>query len=143
LLSILKIGYFQFDYFVGWWIKVRPLLVRSTLVIFDRYYHDLLVDPRRYRYGGPVWLARWVGKLIRKPDLWILLDAPPEVLQDRKQEVPLHETTWQRQAYLDLVQGFDNAVVVDASQPLETVVADVNSAIVKYMVERTHKRLGL
>ena len=56
--------YILFDYTVGWWIMVRPLLVRSTLVVFDRYYHDLLVNPLRYRYGGPMWLARWIGKLI-------------------------------------------------------------------------------
>ena len=60
----------------------------------------MLVDPRRYRYGGAMWLARWVGKIIPKPDLWILLDAPAEVLQKRKQEVPPEETARQRRAYL-------------------------------------------
>ena len=115
----------------------------GALEIWDRYYHDLLVDPVRYRYGGPTWIARWVGKLIPKCGLWILLDAAPEIIQARKQEVPLHETTRQRQAYLDLMQGFDNAVVVDASQPLENVVADVSSAIVNYMAQPTHMRLGL
>jgi hypothetical protein len=27
---------------------------KQTLLICDRYYHDLLVDPLRYRYGGPL-----------------------------------------------------------------------------------------
>jgi hypothetical protein len=35
---------------------------KGTLLICDRYYHDLLVDPRRYRYGGPAWAAKLVGK---------------------------------------------------------------------------------
>lgn len=47
----------------------------GALEIWDRYYHDLLVDPVRYRYGGPAWVGRWVGKLIPRCDLWILLDA--------------------------------------------------------------------
>ena len=113
-----------------------------TLRIWDRYYHDRLVDPLRYRYGGPMWLARWVGKLIPMPDLWILLDAPAEVLQARKQEVSFSETTRQRGAYLALMREMDNTVVVDASQPLDKVVADVNAAILRFLAERTRKRLG-
>ena len=124
-------------------MKVRRLLVRSTFVAFDRYYHDMLVDPKRYRYGGPMWLARWVGKIIPKPDIVILLDAPAEVLQARKQEVPFKETARQRQAYLKLVRGMKNGVVLDASQPLEKVVEDVNRTILNSMAERTRKHLEL
>lgn len=143
LVSVAKVFYFLFDYTVGWWVTVRPRLVRSTFVVFDRYYHDLLVDPLRYRYGGPMWLARWVGKLIPKPDLWILLDAPAEVLQSRKQEVSTKETARQREAYLRLVQGMNNSAVVDASQPLDDVVREVNMRILDLMAARTARRLGL
>lgn len=142
VLSTLKIFYLLADYCGGYILKVRPLLKRSEIVIFDRYYHDLLVDPKRYRYGGPMWLARLVGRLVPKPDLWILLDAPAEVLQSRKQEVPFEETARQRQAYLDLVKGFKNSVVIDASQPLDDVVADTNRAILEFMAKRTEKRLA-
>ncbi len=90
-----------------------------------------------------MWLARWVGKLVPKPDFWVLLDAPPEVLQARKQEVPLSETTRQRNAYLGLMQEMDNAAVVDASQGLDEVAADVNAAILNFMAERTKRRYGL
>lgn len=138
-----KIGLWWAYYTLGYALVVYPRLVRSTLVLFDRYYHDLLVDPLRYRYGGPMWLARWVGKLIPKPDLWILLDAPAEVLQSRKQEVPANETARQREAYLRLVQGMNNSVVVDASQPLDDVVREVNMRILDLMAARTARRLGL
>jgi len=142
VVSVVKVFYFLFDYAAGWWAIVRPQLVRTTFVIFDRYYHDLLVDPKRYRYGGPMWLARWVGKLIPKPDLWILLDAPAEALQARKQEVPFEETARQREEYLKLVKGMKNGVVVDASQNLDDVVTEVNAAILRFMAERTSRRLG-
>lgn len=142
ILSIVKIAYWLGDYVVGWWIKVRPMLARSTLVGFDRYYHDLLVDPRRYRYGGPMWLARLAGRLIPLPDLWIILDAPAEVFQARKQEVPPAETARQRDAYRALAGKLSNAVVVDASQPLDSVVTNASRAILTFMAERTRRRYG-
>lgn len=143
ITSTLKMFYFLFDYGVGYLWKIYPQLVRSTFVLFDRYYQDLLVDSKRYRYGGSMWLARLVGKLIPKPDLWILLDAPAEVLQRRKQEVPFAETARQQEAYLNLVSHFPNAVIVDSSKPLDEVLADVNKAILDFMARRTNKRLGL
>ncbi len=83
-LSTIKVFYLIFYYWWGHFFKVRPLLKRNAVVMFDRYYHDMLVDPKRYCYGGSMWLARLAGKLIPNPGLWILLDAPPEVLQSRK-----------------------------------------------------------
>ena len=100
---------------------------KEALLICDRYYHDLLVDPIRYRYGGPMSLAQFIGTLMPRPGLWVLLDAPAESLQARKQEVPAEETARQRQAYLSLVRKQRKYVIVDASQPLGKVIADVAS----------------
>lgn len=143
LISVLKLLYFLFDYSVGYLWQIYPQLVRSTFVIFDRYYHDLLVDTKRYRYGGPRWWATFIGTLIPKPDLWILLDAPADVLQARKQEVSFDETVRQREAYVQLVERFPNSIIVDAAQPVEAVVADVNRAVLEFMAHRTHTRLKL
>ena len=102
---------------------------KETLLIYDRYYHDLLVDPKRYRYGGPRWAAELVGKLIPTPGLWVLLDAPAQVSQARKQEVPLEETARQRQAYLTFVRKQRNHIIIDASQSLDKVIVDLEHAI--------------
>ena len=102
---------------------------KQTLLLCDRYYHDLLVDSKRYRYGGPLWFARLVGALMPRPMLWVLLDAPVEVLQARKQEVPFEESKRQRQAYLDLVARQRMHIIVNAAQPLDCVIADVQKAL--------------
>lgn len=107
----------------------------ETLFICDRYYHDLLVDPLRYRYGGPLWAARLIGMLVPQPRLWILLDAPAEVLQARKQEVPLEETSRQCAAYRAFVRSRRDFVIVDAAQSLDLVVADVARAITKTIAQ--------
>jgi thymidylate kinase len=102
---------------------------KETLLVYDRYYHDLLVDPMRYRYGAPLWVAKLVSKLMPQPELWVLLDAPAEVLQSRKQEVTAQETARQRAAYIDLVKRQRCHVIVDASQPLHSVIADVENIV--------------
>lgn len=103
----------------------------ETLLIYDRYYHDLLIDPKCYRYGGPLWAAKMVSKLIPQPRLWVLLDAPAQVLQARKQEVSLEETARQRQAYLDFVRGQKHYIIINATQSLDKTIADTEYAIIE------------
>jgi thymidylate kinase len=141
-LSIAKLMVWAVDYVIGYLVRVFPPLIASTLVLFDRYYHDLLVDPIRYRYGGPVGLARWVGRRVPHPDLMILLDAPPEIATARKQD-PLRGTRRERERYLELVRALPNGCVVDASLPLDDVVAEAERIVLRYMHERTTRRLGL
>ena len=141
LSSLLKIFYYFFDYFLGYVLKIRPLITRSTLVLFDRYYHDILVDPRRFRYGGSTRLAQFIGKIIPKPNLWILLDSPPDVLQARKKETSFEETNRQRKAYTKLSKRLKNCIVIDASPALNLVVVDVNKAILACLARRTERRL--
>jgi hypothetical protein len=141
--SLLKLGLWWADFALfGYLLRVYPQMVRSTLVILDRYYQDLLVHPDGYRYGGPLWLARLVGRLVPPPHLFILLDAPPEVIQARKQELPFEETARQREAYLEVVEGLPNAHVVDASQSVDEVVDEAERIILNYMSRRTAQRLG-
>ncbi len=59
--SIVKLLALLLDFWLGYWSAIRAVLARSGLVVFDRYYDDLLVDSKRYRYGGPRWLAEFVG----------------------------------------------------------------------------------
>ncbi|MDE1162360.1 MAG: hypothetical protein PW792_10515 [Acidobacteriaceae bacterium] len=122
--SMVKIGIWLGEEWYARWFTEK-----NDVLVCDRYYHDLLVDPVRYRFGAPIWLARLFGKFMPQPRLWILLNAPPEVLQARKQEVTPEETARQCAAYLHFVQTQRRHVIVDASQPLERVIADVTDAV--------------
>ena len=138
--SLAKLGLWWADYTLGYLIDVFPKLVRSTLVLFDRYYYDIAIDPRRYRYGGPRWLAKSIERLIPSPDILILLDAPPEVMQARKQEVPFGETARQRQLYLQFISKAKNGHIVDGSLPLDMVVAQVNRIVLDRLSQRVYHR---
>jgi hypothetical protein len=130
-LSLVKIWVWLFEEWYSTLFHER----KGTLLICDRYYHDLLVDPKRYRFGAPLWTARLVGKLMPRPKLWILLDAPAEVLQARKQEVPAEETAKQCHAYRAFVRKQRKHMIVDASQSLDKVIADTEQAIHGALIE--------
>jgi len=141
-----SLAYFAFhwlEFVLGAQVRLRPVLFRNGLAVVDRYYHDFFVDAKRYRLDVPKRWLRWAYRFVMKPDLLICLDAPPEVLQARKQEVPPEETARQRQAYLELARTLPNAHVVDASRPLDDVVAEVEGIVLNYMAKRTVRRLGL
>lgn len=141
--SIAKLVHFWASYLRGSLLWSYPRYLRSSLLVFDRYYHDLLADPARYRYGGSLLLARLLGKLLPQPDLVFILDAPAEVLQSRKQEVPFEESVRQRTAYRQLKGEYERAYIIDASEPLDKVVASVLAHTITFMEQRTAKRLGL
>ena len=137
-----KAVYYLCDYIVGFHWYLRPGLVRSTLLLFDRYAYDLEADPKRFRYGGPMSLARLVRRLAPQPDIVILLDAPPDVLQARKSELPPDELPRIARAYRTIVAGVPNAHVVDAAQPCDGVVAAAEGIIIGYLAQRFQDRHG-
>lgn len=137
--SLLKIALWAIELWIDRLFASRTNL---TIEIWDRYYHDLLVDPLRYRYGGPPWIARAVARLIPVPDQFVILDAPPEVLRQRKQEVTPEETARQRDAYLALARSLPNAGVVDAAQAPDLVARDAAALIVARMAIRAARRAG-
>jgi thymidylate kinase len=143
IASVAKALFLLADYFLGYVLRIIPALGRTHLVIFDRYIYDLLVDSKRVRYGGPLWLLRLVARVVPRPDLVILLDAPAEVLWSRKQEVPFEEVVRQRAAYLQVVSNLSSAIVVNAAQTVPEVIRDVNRSIVEHFSRRTADRLGL
>ncbi len=130
--SAVKLAAMWLDWLAGYFVLIRGRRTQGILVVADRHsLLDILVDPRRYRYGGS---PRWVETAVRflpMPDVIVLLDAPTAVLQSRKQELSAIQTTQLRHNYLELVQAYPPGTVIDASQPLDRVVADMRELLVK------------
>jgi thymidylate kinase len=135
-VSLLKIPYYVLTYGLGYLFHVRPRLVRSALVLFDRYYDDILVDPRRYRYAGPMGFARLGRRLIHNPDLYFIVDVPEEEVWTRKQEVSREEVGRQRDTYRRLAADLPGAVLLDGSLPVDEVARNAGDVIVDYLRHR-------
>ena len=126
--SILKLGWLWLNWWLGW-LKGLRHKSRAGVVLFDRYHGDLLVDPKRYRYGGPMALAKFASHCMPQPDQVFFLDAEPDVLLSRKQEVSKEALERSRQAYLELTTSHPRFAVVDAGLPLDAVVEEVMTLI--------------
>ena len=138
--SQLALFYHWAEYLVGGAVQFFPVLFRCGMVLIERHHYDFEVDPLRYRLQPPGWLARRLFRCLPKPDLVFVLDAPPELLQARKPEVTLEESRRQREAYLKLAARLPNARVIDATQPLELVVASVVRETLCHCEKRQAKR---
>lgn len=141
--TLAKLMMFVADYWLGYWLQIRPKLVGSTLVVSNRYFDDILVDPRRYRIGKPHAFARWLLPWIPRPELWLVFDVASEVLQTRTREVAAEEAARLRSEYRKVLRRQEDVVVLDASQPIEEVSAEAERAIVAQLARRTARRLGL
>lgn len=135
-MSLLKLAYLTTDYLLGYLIRTRPALRRQGLCVSDRYFHDLLVDPRRYRYGLPLWIARCVLPLVPKPDLLLVLHAPIAVIRGRKGELGARECARQLIAYRALAYTYPYVRLLDASAPPELVAARAHRLILECLAER-------
>jgi thymidylate kinase len=112
---------------------------RGRVVVFDRHF---LADFHAADVAAPDRTAtrRAHGFLLTRayprPDLVIFLDAPPEVLFARKGEGTLASLTRRRAEYRQLGASLERFAVVEATQPLEAVVAQVAGLIREHGARR-------
>jgi thymidylate kinase len=129
LPSAAALGFVLLDWWVGYWSRIVRERAKHGLVIFDRHLLDVLVDPLRYRYGGPAWLVRAACALVPRPDVVVILDAPAAVVRARKTEVPLAESVRQCEAYRRLAREVSGAHLVDATQRPDQVLDAVTGIL--------------
>lgn len=139
-MSALKLFHFVFVYNIGWMRSVWLARRQSGMVFFDRYYHDVLADPRRYRSGAPLWLVRLVGRLIPMPDLFLVMDVRPETARQRKAEVSAEESARQFGAYRALCAELPNAHLIDANLSPTEVALQCEDVVVRAMAARLERR---
>jgi thymidylate kinase len=117
-ISRVKVVYLALDYLLGWFTRIRPASRRGDLVLLERGWWDLVVDPRRYRLAGVERMVRAVGRVLPRPSLMVILDAEPDLLYARKPELPPDELSRQRSAWLAISETVDEAVILDATRDL-------------------------
>jgi thymidylate kinase len=109
------------DFVVGHLLLYLPVLRTGGTVIIERGWQDLIVDPKRYLLPAR-WLARILGVVVPAPDIVVVLDAPPTVLQQRKQELSLEEIRRQLDEWKATAKARRKVVQLDALEPPDVLV---------------------
>ena len=141
-LSLALLGYYWLDFLLGAWVRVWPKSVRSGLVVIERGWDDIAVDPRRYRLDVNPSMVRTLGTLLPGPDLVLVLEAPPGVIASRKAELTTDEVARQTREWQRMVTRDNRAVVLDAAQEPEGLVNQAREAIIRRLETRASARLG-
>ncbi|MEK6206477.1 MAG: hypothetical protein AABM32_02440 [Chloroflexota bacterium] len=129
LVSVAKIAYLFCDFTLGWLLRIRPFVQRGGLVIVERGWWDMAVDPKRYRLDLPAAIYTFLGRLQSHGDLLLVLDAPVDVLVRRKAELPRAEIERQTRSWRDRHGARSVTAFLDASRGIEDLVADARREI--------------
>jgi len=135
-ISFIKIVYLYILFLFGYFINIRPLLVTSTLVLFDRFIYDITVDPKRFRLKVPLFLLKLTCKILPKPDLIFILDSKIETLNKKKQEVEKNMLINLKSKYLKLKTEFKNVYIIDNSKSLSSTYNKVLEKILKKLISK-------
>jgi thymidylate kinase len=92
----------------------------GRLVLLDRYTSDADLPHDHYDWKGRV-SAALVRRTVSQPDLVLVLDAPGQLMFERKGEHSVAELQAGRDGYLRMVGSFRHAAVIDASEPRDVV----------------------
>ncbi|WP_339760460.1 hypothetical protein [uncultured Hoeflea sp.] len=102
--SLARLGYYGLDYVLGYVHVVRPALTDRKIVLFDRYYHDMICDPGRSRIRLPDRCLRAAGRLLPLPRLAFFIKVAAKAAHLRKQELSVDQIAALNRRYGDLVR---------------------------------------
>ena len=135
--SLFRWSYYMLDYTFGFYLKIWPKkAIRSCVWIFDRYYYDYLIDPKRARIKLPQWIIKFGQLLIPEPDLIICLGTDAQVIHERKPELTLEEVERQVCALKKFCESHKRAVWIDTGKDIDTSTSDAIEAIINMMAKR-------
>jgi hypothetical protein len=122
--SFARLVYYWLDHVVGYWLRIWPFRLRSGLILMERGFRDLEVDPRRYRVRLPPGILRAFSRTVPRADLTLVLSGSPAVFHDRKPELPLPEVARQTRYWEQIARKSDRTQHINAGRPPDEVLAE-------------------
>ena len=130
-LSAIKVLTVWLDWVAGYFTEILPLKIKSNLIVYDRYFLDILLDPKRYRVDSPSWYIYFLNLLVPEPDIIFVLDTAPETAMARKAEIPLHELIEAELKYRELSGRKIHHIKCDRS--VDEISLNIKEHIINYL----------
>jgi len=127
--SALRTMYYWVDYFVGYPMRILPRRRRNSLIVYDRWFYDHVVDPRRFRIALGHPLPAMLKRFLAKPDQLIVCTAQPETVLQRKQELAPQEVARQVEEFQAFAAREPRATLVNTTAAVETCVDQIIQAV--------------
>lgn len=134
--SFARLLYYTADYILGYMTKVKTVIRITRIIVFDRYYTDIIVDSRRSRIYLNYKLLYWFGRFfVPSLDYNILLTAGSEVILKRKQELDSEGicSINEKIEYLSTKEGYSKVLN-------ESIPEDAVEKILSYIFEQQHQK---
>lgn len=123
LSSLLRFGYYYFDYLFGQFYVYFKHVMKGEVVLYDRYYFDFINDSKRSNINLPKWFTRAGYTMVLQPDLNFFLYADAKTILARKKELNEQTINELTQDYLNLFSGLDKKSK-DRYFPIENINLD-------------------
>ncbi len=114
-----RASYYWLDYTIGYAFKVLPLRRRNTLILFDRWIDDWIIDPARYRFAPDSRFVAWLVAHAPRLDVILVTTATQRIVRGRKREVNARETLRQLNAYENYAVRTEGVFLIDTSTSID------------------------
>ncbi len=119
LSSIARTVYYYFAFLFDRILYVKKELRDNKIVIFDRYYTDIMADPVRIRIGLNKTLIQKVFNTLPSPDFTFVVLAEKEKILSRKDELTKEKLEQLLVAYVSLPKVLSNCTVLHNNTTVE------------------------
>ena len=137
LASWFVVLYYTLEFMLGNH-RIRRARRKNTLVLYDRYYYDHFIQPTTRELVFP--FRKLLLALVAKPDIVIHLNADPEVVYARKQELSKREIAAQNEAISRLVKDMPFARTVETGEKTVELIAKEVFALTVETLEKKRKK---
>lgn len=141
VLSLLKLAVYLVNYVLGFFINILPKKLKSTLIVFDRYYYDLMVDQKRFRMKLPKSIIKFFYYIVPKPELVFFLKTNPQIAMHRKNELNIAELERQNLEFELLKNTIgSNFYVIENNLSVDAAVDKIINIVFNFLEARLNTR---
>ena len=136
--NIIEDGSLSFDNLIN-----KTILDITTYGKYLIFKIDNLYLVSHLRMEGKYYIKNIKDEISKHEHIIFILDGTPEVLYQRKKELPIDEISRQKIAYLKIADKYKNAVVINVDKSLDDVVSDVTREIFLKKASRSAKAMNM
>lgn len=136
-MSLIKWFFLIARFNLKYYCNAFPSKVKSTFITWERYYYDILVDPKRYRINLKQIILKFGKFVVPTPDIVLYLDASHDTIYNRKKELTTTILKRQRNKYKQEVSNIKNSQIINADGSIINVVNEFIKIIVLYKAAQT------